>query len=183
MPTGYPSNLHRKEFVDQICLLYSQGLTTAQIEQRTGWHHSTVARILRKHKIMRPPGMIGRRHSDAAKKAVGDANRRIVTGDRYLTNGGYTLVYQPEHPHTRHDGMVMEHRLVMEQMLGRYLLLAEVVHHINGVKHDNAETNLQLFGSISTHSKHHAPSGRKLSEETRRKMSESQKRAWKEMRR
>jgi hypothetical protein len=40
---------------------------------------------------------------------------------------------------------VLEHRAVMEQMIGRLLDPHESVHHKNGVRHDNRPDNLELW--------------------------------------
>jgi hypothetical protein len=38
----------------------------------------------------------------------------------------------------------LEHRLIMERILGRSLFLDETVHHENGVRDDNHPGNLEL---------------------------------------
>jgi hypothetical protein len=43
----------------------------------------------------------------------------------------------------------------MEAHLGRPLLPAEVVHHINGIPDDNRLENLMLFASGGDHVHHH----------------------------
>lgn len=57
---------------------------------------------------------------------------------------GYILVYSPDNPSADRGGYVLEHRLVMEKHLGRYLSSDEIVHHINGNKADNRIENLEL---------------------------------------
>jgi len=64
-----------------------------------------------------------------------------------ITNkSGYVLIWAPDHPAAyKPTNRVPEHRLVMEQKLGRYLIEGENVHPINGVRNANRPENLELW--------------------------------------
>ena len=66
-------------------------------------------------------------------------------GGRYKTRHGYIAAYAPEHPRARSNRIyVLEHILVMEGVLGRFLFVDETVHHKNGIRDDNRPENLEL---------------------------------------
>ena len=76
-------------------------------------------------------------------------------GGRRKDKNGYILILKPSHPHAHSDGYIHEHRLVMEEILGRYLKPEEVPHHKNEIQGDNRPDNLKLFPSNSKHLSFH----------------------------
>jgi hypothetical protein len=79
----------------------------------------------------------------ARRRRLGDVRanqpvqRKDMTG-RGTEHRGYVVI-------TENGKQVRQHRVVMEQMLGRSLLPGENVHHINGIRNDNRPENLELW--------------------------------------
>jgi hypothetical protein len=70
------------------------------------------------------------------------------------TKRKYVAIRRKHHPFRDPLGYVFEHRYRMELMLGRYLTEEEVVHHIDGDKKNNEESNLMLFANNTEHMKY-----------------------------
>jgi transposase len=91
----------------------------------------------------------------ASKKGKGSPMEK-----NYFWNGGvrvskgYIYLKCHDHPNRTKDGYVSEHRLVMEQKIGRYLLQEEVVHHADGNPQNNHPDNLELFQCNADHLRH-----------------------------
>ena len=111
-----------------------------------------------------------------------DSKGRFVKGGASWKGGrnydaqGYIRVWRPEHPDSN-AGYVLEHRLIMEQLLDRHLRKNEIVHHINGVRDDNHPDNLDLQ-TRKTHPSQDHLKGKIRSKETREKVSKSIKKWW-----
>lgn len=100
----------------------------------------------------RPAYCIGVCRAHDYKRRIGSPNWRKPIFSRSLERKGwvhrgyrYVMVQGEE---------VLEHRYVVEQHLGRKLDTDEVVHHINGIKGDNALSNLRVM-SRAEHQKLH----------------------------
>jgi len=68
---------------------------------------------------------------------------------------GYIAIRNPKHPNSGKYGYMMEHKLVMEKHLCRFLIDNETVHHINKNRSDNRIENLHLFKTGRDHSYFH----------------------------
>lgn len=84
-------------------------------------------------------------HLKVTKSCGCERNKRVEKTSKFIDGKGYVQVFFPSHPNAKRDGYIFEHRLTMEEKLGRYLTKDENVHHINGVKIDNRPENLELW--------------------------------------
>ena len=85
--------------------------------------------------------------------------RKVAPGEfgaRYVNGDGYVRLYAPWHPDANAQGWILEHRWVMERMIGRRLRPEEVVHHVDHNRANNSPDNLMLFADEAAHAAFHA---------------------------
>lgn len=126
-----------------------ESLTSTEIARMLGVSPRYVRKVRTKLNLPRP----------GVGAAKGVRNHQYVAGRR-IDRSGYAIVSAPaRHPYQRsrpgrRTGIILEHRLVMERQLGRYLLPAETVDHIDGLTLHNCPSNLRLFASNADHLRH-----------------------------
>lgn len=72
-------------------------------------------------------------------------------GGRYDRPDGYVALRRPDHPRANSQNYVMEHILVAEQVLGKYLPPRARIHHVNRDRGDNRPANLVICENDSYH--------------------------------
>ena len=78
------------------------------------------------------------------RNADPDRKTREGMGSGLTKVKGYVYQKAKHHPNKNSQGYVMQHRLVTESPIGRFLVANEEVHHKNGVKDDNRIENLEI---------------------------------------
>ncbi len=88
-------------------------------------------------------------------KGVNGSEHPMWKGGKRLTKDGYLEIYSPNHPNKNSCNYVLEHRLIMESKIKRYLKMSEIVHHEDRNKLNNNILNLTLVKNQSEHNNHH----------------------------
>jgi hypothetical protein len=125
--------------LDTLRAMLAGGATFSDVARQIGTTHHKVSAFVAKHSIP---------HTPWTREGEGNPHWK---GGKMTDPDGYVLVKRRDHPCATRHGYVREHRIVMEERLGRPLLPSEVVHHIDGDRQNNAPENLGLFASNREH--------------------------------
>jgi hypothetical protein len=120
--------------INEIISKYKLGYSTVYLSKLNNCSRNTIARLLLEN------NMLLRSRPTKLKKEL----HPNWKGGVMNTSHGYKKILSPNHPNKDYNGYVPEHRLVIENSLGRFLTKDEYVHHKNGNKKDNRLDNLEI---------------------------------------
>ncbi len=128
---------------EKVRSLIAAGMTQSRVAEECGCSLSAIERICAK---------LGLQTARTGPRA-GAQHRQRWSGGRIVEKGWYIAIYAPLHPFAKTTGYCLEHRLVLEVVLGRYLLPSEAVDHIDSHPQHNWPDNLRLYASNADHLK------------------------------
>ena len=128
------------DFLKAGQLTYFQIAKEISLYNRLTSSRQAVCAFAKKHKL---------RRKDLGIVKIGHKSGQKVKPDKslYKMQGFYRVVLQ-------NGTYKMEHRILVEERLGRKLSKSEVIHHLNGIKSDNRDENL-VVTSRKVHSNIH----------------------------
>lgn len=141
-----PRTPESEEKARRVAALADGSRSSTEIAEILGIQPRNVRKILTRLDLPRLPP-----HSPTGVRNAAFA------GGRRISLSGYVWVSAPvDHPHAKllpgkNIPRIFEHRLVLEQTLGRYLLPSERVDHIDGLTLHNHPDNLRLFADNAAH--------------------------------
>ncbi len=105
---------------------------------------------------------LGKKRDDKTNKKISNALIGKYTGKKHpkwkggiwKRKDGYIMIKISEHPRAIR-GYVMEHILIVENHIKRFLKYNECVHHVNGIRDDNRIENLIIL-TKNKHAKMHS---------------------------
>lgn len=163
----------RDEVRDKAIELYKSGVSSDKVAEILGVSDVYVVYVARKAGVeIRPSGARkGTTLSEEQKNRMSESQKERYNLPQYdgfngygreqKDDRGYIKVLCPCHPKaSKHQHYIYLHIVIAERTIGRRLMPDEVVHHINGIKHDNRPENLQVM-KRSEHIKLHTELRRK----------------------
>jgi len=146
---------------------YAQGgVTQKELGEKYGFHYRQIASWFKKVGRYDEYQDINKRNRQfSAKRTMPESSRIKISSNKSVNWKGKKLdikhgtisgilIPSPDHPNKNQQGYCYEHRLVVEEHLGRLLLKDEIVHHIDLDPTNNIIDNL-LVMSKSEHTTLH----------------------------
>jgi hypothetical protein len=135
------------------------GITQKELGEKHGFHHRQLASWYKKYDLYDEYLNINSKNrSTSSKKTMKESSKLKITGVNSIDWKGQKIdtkhglisgiyIPSPDHPNANQQGYVYEHRLVVEENIGRYLKPDEIVHHIDLDPTNNKIDNLLVLDS------------------------------------